>query len=56
MKLNCVVVLQYLCQAKMDYEQTDLDRLRDGIVTDSQDYLEIVSDSKTDYEERKKEC
>jgi hypothetical protein len=54
-KVNCDLILQYMCQEVLD--QNDLDRLRDGLTTATQDFTESVektaSPSFSSYQQRK---
>ena len=44
-KQNCASVLQYACQPATDFKSTDLDRLRDGLSTDAQNFLTMTNDT-----------
>ncbi len=50
-KVNCDLILQYMCQEEMVV--TNLDRMRDGIDIGVQGYTQMVGDSKAEYLERK---
>jgi hypothetical protein len=54
-KQNCILVLQYMCQAKTDFDASNLDRLRDGLVTQTQDYEKMTKgdESPDEYAQRK---
>lgn len=53
-KQNCDLILQYMCQPKTDYKDSDLDRLRDGLTTETQDYTEMTNDNQEANAQRKK--
>lgn len=44
-KQNCIIVLQYMCQTSSFYTSDNLNRLRDGLNTNSQDYTQMDTDS-----------
>jgi hypothetical protein len=56
-KQNCILVLQYMCQAKGDYDPKSLDRLRDGLVTNTQDYQKMtkLNESPDEFAQRKQQ-
>ncbi|CAF0996235.1 unnamed protein product [Brachionus calyciflorus] len=43
-KQNCDLILQYICQSK-DIDSTNIDRIRDGLNTNSQGYTEMAQDT-----------
>lgn len=56
-KQNCQLVLQYMCQPKLDYDKNNSDRIRDGLTTDDSAYTPVIpniDEDQIDYFNRKK--
>ncbi len=51
-KVNCDLILQFMCQEDMD--ETSPDRIRDGVETGSQGYTQMTGDSKGEHLARKR--
>jgi hypothetical protein len=44
-KQNCLLVLQYMCQAATDFQNDNLDRVRDGLTTETQTFTTMTTDT-----------
>ncbi|RNA39225.1 DD3-3-like [Brachionus plicatilis] len=51
-KQNCALVLQYMCQSR-DQDDNNLDRIRDGLNTNSQQFTQMVQDTFDQNSQRK---
>ena len=52
-KQNCMLALQYMCQPATDYASDNLDRVRDGLNTQTQDYSNMAQDTPDGKTQRK---
>ncbi len=54
-KQNCQLILQYACQPKTDFSENNLNRIRDGLRTNSQGYTNMREDTSIGHEQRKQQ-